>query len=119
MRSGVKSTEFYLTVAKGLIGPIMAILVGTGVLDPSSESEMVNAVTQVVTGIITGVALFTSGSAIKSYTENRTAAKVNEEQLKAHDRAAQEPQSDLIGFGMSPEDEEYEDDEPSSITLKG
>lgn len=77
MKPGYKTTEFYLTLLKGLVGPALAIGVASGKLTPDSVSEdaVVAAIEKASAGIIALVGLVMSGLAVKTYTESRTAAK--------------------------------------------
>ena len=76
MKPGYKTTEFWLTLAKGLVGPVLAILVAAGVFMPGIDEEAVSGhVEQIVVGVVAVVGLVVSGGAVAVYTVARTDAK--------------------------------------------
>lgn len=75
-KTGYKTTEFYLTLLKASVGPVMAIAVAGGYLSPDvTEDEIQGHINSVVQGAIALIALFVSGSVVKTYTTARTKAK--------------------------------------------
>jgi len=111
-RSGLKTTEFWLTSVKALIGPLLAIFVTTGILVPGqvAEAEVAAHLDQIILGVIALGGLFVSGGAVRTYTEARTGVKQIEIQAAAQAGAESEP---IIGFQTveGEEDDEEVDDE--------
>ncbi len=98
MKSGVKSTEFYLTLFKAAVGPIIAILVAMGI---GTETEL----EKITAAVLTLGSLFISGMAVSTYTDARTGLKITELQAAS---AAPDQLESVIGFNM--EEEEYDDE---------
>ncbi len=100
MKSGAKTTEFYLTIFKAAAGPIIAILVA---MDIGTETEL----EKITAALLTLGALLISGNAVTTYTESRSGIKITE--IQAGVVEGSEHQESLIGFNM--EEEEYDDTE--------
>ncbi len=119
-RSGVKTTEFWLTLVKGMVGPLLAILVASGTLTPDSvsEDEVVGHIDTIVGGVMALVALFMSGRAVQTYTEARTAVKQLEIQASV---ATAEGGESAIGFhaDMEEEDDDEDDSDESDADADG
>lgn len=75
MRSGIHTTEFWLTLAKAIVGPILAILVATGMLSSEAESEYLRFTDAIVQGAVAIAALIMSGLSVGNYTKQRTKVK--------------------------------------------
>ena len=79
-KPGIKTTEFWLTTLQALVGPVVAILVVFGVVNPDVDATALTegtnaAVKDAVAGLTALVALWRSATVVTSYTEQRTAAK--------------------------------------------
>lgn len=80
MKPGIKTTEFWLTFLQALIGPVVLMLVATGVLspeaDPTAITESVSAQSDaIVQSVLAIVGTIGSVLAVKGYTAERTKAK--------------------------------------------
>lgn len=116
MKHGIHTTEFYLTLLKGLVGPVLAILVAVGYLTPGSEGEVTGHVEQIGAALVALVGLFMSGRVIQTYTDARTTTKIGEMQLEAAITEAMnknltEGEAQAIGFAQLDEEEEDDDNE--------
>lgn len=83
MKPGIKSTEFWLTKLAAIIGPLIAILVVTGILSPDTDqgalAETVTSnVDAIVGGVVALVGVIGSVIATRGYSKDRTNAKIAE-----------------------------------------
>jgi len=116
-RNGVKTTEFWLTVAKGLVGPILAVLVATGTLLPDTvaEEDVTSQIDNIVAGAIALVGLIMSGLVVKGYSDGRVAVKQIEMQVLAHAPVGES----AIGFVVGEMEEDFDEDEDDSDSAVG
>ncbi len=79
-KSGFKTTEFWVTLLQALVGPVVMVLVAVGIFSADMNQEVVTdeLVTNIQTLATTAaamVAVWTSASATKKYTESRATVK--------------------------------------------
>ena len=80
IKPGYKTTEFWVTLATALVGPVVMVLVGFGVFSSDVDqaavtSELTTAFTSVADTVGAVIALIISSSAAKRYTGARTDVK--------------------------------------------
>lgn len=108
-KTGFKTTEFWLTLFKMLVGPALVVLVAAGTFTPDSVSEdkVVGYIEQISGGLMGLVALYMSGRAVRTYTEARTGVKLQEAQVAAQIGET----ADVVGFSVEEDEDEDEEDE--------
>lgn len=78
-KPGVKTTEFWLTAVLALVGPLVTILVGSGVIEAGDAAQVTEtvdgsarAIVEAVTVVITNVVSLAS---VRKYVQARTDVK--------------------------------------------
>jgi hypothetical protein len=72
MKTGIKTTEFWLVV----VSSIVAVLVAAGVIDPTQGADLETAVGEVINAVINLVAVLTPLVGVVSYVWSRTKVKL-------------------------------------------
>lgn len=117
MKPGFKTTEFWLTMVKAVVGPALAFLVASGTLAPDvvDEGDVTQYIEQIAGATMALVALFMSGRAVQTYTENRIGVKGAMIQAEAQVAVAaiqsKNPDGDGVAIGFSTEEDDDDDDE--------
>ena len=85
MKPGVKTSEFWLSTIVAFIGPIVAILVASGIVTPEAEGELAGAIEQLIAAIAVIIGVWGGTSAAKNYTNARAAVKQTGSLTGEHD----------------------------------
>jgi len=103
--NGLRSTEFWLTALKVVVGSILAVGVSAGLISPDVSGE--DTIDRAVSAIVAIVGLLVSGQAVKAYSIGRSNIKVTQVGVGSEEDEG-EP---AIGFHTVEGEEEYEDED--------
>jgi len=78
MKSGVKTTEFWLTTGVSLVGSAVAIVVALGILTPEEGEAVSSATIEVVKAIVVLVGVIAPVISVGVYANGRAKAKAVE-----------------------------------------